>query len=60
MVFKPGALPAGQYNLVVEAAREVGGVEVLRAPFQWPPKARTTSSAKGSTELGAISVTAKP
>ena len=60
VVFKPGSLPAGQYNLVVEAAREVGGVEVLRAPFQWPPKARTTSSAKGSTELGAISVTAKP
>jgi hypothetical protein len=60
VVFKPGSLPAGQYNLVVEAAREVGGVEVLRAPFQWPPKARTTSSAKGATELGAMSVTAKP
>lgn len=60
VVFKPGALPAGQYNLVVEAAREVGGVEVLRAPFQWPPKARTTSSAKGSSELGAMSVTVKP
>jgi hypothetical protein len=65
VVFKGGAaplgnLPAGQYNLVVEAAREVGGVEVLRAPFQWPPKARATSSAQGSTELGAMSVTVKP
>lgn len=53
-------LPAGQYNLVVEAAREVGGVEVLRAPFQWPPKARASAAAKGSTELGAMSVTVKP
>ena len=65
VVFKGGAaplgnLPAGQYNLVVESAREVGGVEVLRAPFQWPPKARATSSAQGSTELGAMSVTVKP
>ena len=65
VVFKGGAaplgnLPAGQYNLVVEAAREVGGVEVVRAPFQWPPKARATSSAQGSTELGAMSVTVKP
>ena len=65
VVFKGGAaplgnLPAGQYNLVVEAAREVGGTEVLRAPFQWPPKARTTSSTKGTSELGAVSVTVKP
>ena len=65
VVFKSGAaplgnLPAGQYNIVVEAAREVGGVEVVRAPFQWPPKARATSSAQGSSELGAMSVTVKP
>ena len=65
VVFKGGSaplgnLPAGQYNLVVEAAREVGGTEVLRAPFQWPPKAPATSSAKGTSELGAMSVTVKP
>lgn len=65
VVFKGGAaplgnLPAGQYNLVVEAAREVGGTEVLRAPFQWPPKAPATSSARGTSELGAMSVTVKP
>ena len=65
VVFKGGAaplgnLPAGQYNLVVEASREVGGTEVLRAPFQWPPKAPATSSAKGTSELGAMSVTVKP
>ncbi len=65
VVFKGGAsplraLPAGQYNLAIEAAREVGGVEVLRTPFQWPPKARATSSAKGQTELGALTLTVKP
>jgi hypothetical protein len=53
-------LPAGQYNLVVEAAREVGGREVVKAPFQWPPKARQTVTAKGSTELGGLTVTLKP
>ena len=55
-----GSLPAGEYNVVVEAAREVGGVEVVRTPFQWPPKAAATTSAKGATELGAVSLTAKP
>jgi hypothetical protein len=53
-------LPAGAYNLVVEAAREVGGREVLRAPFVWGAKAAKTSSAQGTSELGALSVTAKP
>lgn len=57
---KIGNLPAGEYNVVVEAAREVGGVEVVRTPFQWPPKAPATTSAAGSTELGALSLTAKP
>lgn len=55
-----GKLPPGQYNLVVEAAREVGGREVVRTPFQWPPKGVQTVRAKGSSELGAISITAKP
>jgi len=51
----------GQYNLVVEAAREVGGREVVRVPFSWPPKAGARpAAAAGTTELGAISVTAKP
>ncbi len=55
-----GALPAGNYNLVVEAAREVGGREVVKAPFSWPPKAPATASARGASELGALSVTVKP
>ena len=55
----PGArlrdLPPGQYNIVVEAARELGGREVVRAPFRWG--AANTGRATGSTELGAVSVT---
>ena len=51
------ALAPGSYNLVVEAAREVGGREVVRVPFTWP--ARTSASAKGSTELGTISLDIK-
>jgi hypothetical protein len=53
-------LPAGQYQLAVEAAREVGGQEVVKTAFQWPPAKPLTASAKGSRELGAITVTTKP
>ena len=53
-------LPAGDYQLVVEAAREVGGRELVKVPFTWPPRAATTTSAKGEHELGAVSVTVKP
>ena len=52
-------LPAGQYEFVIEAARELGGREFLRIPFQWPPAAPQTQSAKGSSELGAVSITLK-
>jgi hypothetical protein len=53
-------LPAGEYQLVVEAAREVGGRELVRVPFTWPPKAATTTQAAGTQELGAVSITVKP
>jgi hypothetical protein len=54
-------LAPGQYSLAVEAAREVGGREVVRVPFSWPVKAGAKpTSAAGTTELGAISVTPKP
>ncbi|EQB31946.1 DUF2271 domain-containing protein [Sphingobium ummariense] len=51
-----GTLTPGNYTLVVEAAREVGGREVVRLPFAWPPKPGATVQAKGSTELGALSL----
>ena len=53
-------MPPGQYNLVVEAAREVGGRELLRVPFQWPPAAEQSGSAQGAHELGAVSLQIKP
>jgi len=55
----PGArlsnLPAGDYVLVVEAARELGGREAVRVPFRWG--APNSGRASGSTELGAVAVT---
>lgn len=51
-----GALTPGQYTLVVEAAREVGGRELLRIPFSWPGKAGAGGRAAGTTELGTVSI----
>lgn len=53
-------LSAGDYTLAVEAAREVGGREVVRVPIRWPASETTGYSASGSTELGAVAVTIKP
>ncbi|WP_375268662.1 DUF2271 domain-containing protein [Phenylobacterium sp.] len=44
----------------MEAAREVGGREMVRVPFQWPPKAQTSGRAAGESELGAVTLTLKP
>lgn len=53
-------LAAGEYTLVVEAAREVGGREVVRVPFQWPATTAQHLSAQGSSELGAINLDINP
>lgn len=53
-------LAPGNYELVVEAAREVGGREMLRLPFQWPPQATTTSNIQGDNELGRVTLTLTP
>lgn len=56
-------LPAGQYKLVVEAAREVGGRELVSIPFTWPPEKTadaTALQAQGKTELGTITLQVKP
>jgi hypothetical protein len=55
-----GKLPAGQYRLVVEAVREVGGREVLEIPFSWPPHERGRLGAKGSHELGEVTIELEP
>lgn len=55
-----GPLAPGEYAVVLEAAREVGGRELVKVPFVWPPKGATTTQASGQHELGAVSVTVKP
>jgi hypothetical protein len=54
------ALPAGQYEVVVEAARENGGREVLRVPFEWPLKKAQSAKAQGQGELGTVAIDARP
>jgi hypothetical protein len=53
-------LKPGQYAVVVEAVREVGGREAVRIPFEWPIKAAKRESVKGSKELGAVVLTLNP
>jgi hypothetical protein len=53
-------LPAGDYQFVVEAAREAGGRELVRVPFRWPAKAAQNLAAKGKEELGSIALNIKP
>ncbi|MDX1983282.1 MAG: DUF2271 domain-containing protein [Bryobacteraceae bacterium] len=53
-------LAPGAYELVVEAAREVGGREVLRVPFQWPGGKAQPAKAQGQRELGLVQLIVKP
>ncbi|PXV58322.1 Hypothetical protein SAMN04487785_105115 [Dyella jiangningensis] len=55
-----GQLAPGKYELVVEAAREVGGREVVRVPFTWPAATPQQLAAQGSSELGAVKVDLAP
>ena len=50
-------LPAGEYAVVVEAAREAGGREVVRVPVKWP--AKQSAKVSGKEELGVVSVEVK-
>ena len=53
-------LKPGQYTVVVEAVREVGGREAVRIPFEWPIKAAQRGNAQGKTELGAVALALNP
>jgi hypothetical protein len=53
-------LPAGDYQLVVEAAREGGGRELVRMPLAWPPKAAAATEVRGEHELGLVTLNLKP
>jgi hypothetical protein len=52
-------LPAGNYQLAIEVAREKGGRELLRLPFAWGGGAQS-ADALGSKELGKVSVAITP
>lgn len=53
-------LPPGDYQLVVEAAREKGGRELVRLPLAWPPAQPASHEASGEHELGKIEVSLTP
>lgn len=53
-------LPAGDYEVVVEVAREHGGHELVRLPLQWPPRAPSVTDANGSAEIGLVRLSTKP
>ncbi len=53
-------LPAGQYEVVVEAAREKGGRELIRLPLAWPPASAVSEKRSGQHELGAVELKATP
>lgn len=55
-----GDLAAGQYNVVVESAREKGGRELVRVPFTWPAQKAVTAKVTGQEELGEIALELKP
>lgn len=52
-------LPPGQYVLVVEAVREVGGRELLKIPFDWKGRP-SKGSVQGNSELGKVSLSSTP
>ncbi|HWL29544.1 MAG TPA: DUF2271 domain-containing protein [Burkholderiaceae bacterium] len=54
------SLAPGDYRVVVEAAREKGGHELVRLPLTWPPTGPETVQGKGSHELGSIGVSLNP
>lgn len=53
-------LAPGRYAVVVEAAREKGGRELVKVPFEWRAGRRAAGSARGTAELGAIAVSVQP
>jgi hypothetical protein len=53
-------LAPGSYQVVVEAAREVGGRELLRVPFNWPATVAQSAQVKGDHELGKVALNLLP
>jgi len=53
-------LEAGQYYLYIEAARELGGREMLRLPLSLPIENPISISDTGKHELGRVSLKLEP
>jgi hypothetical protein len=50
------SLAPGDYKLIVEASREVGGKELVEIPFKWAPGTESSGAAKGKEELGSVTL----
>lgn len=53
-------LAEGEYQLVIEASREVGGRELVRIPFSWDGKTAVNATASGKSELAEVKLTVNP
>jgi hypothetical protein len=53
-------LEPGDYQLMVEAAREVGGRELVKLPFRWPVTATSEQTQSGEHELGRVTLSLQP
>lgn len=65
MVFNSQSAPLatlapGRYVLVVEAARALGGHDIVRIPFRWPPRQTASWQEHGDSELASIRLTLMP
>lgn len=53
-------LAAGDYRLMVEAVREVGGRELLSLDFSWPATGPVHAQVQGEHELGLVTLDITP
>lgn len=53
------ALPHGEYNIVIEAAREGGAHDIVSVPLRWDGRPRTVTS-HGATEIGDVTIEVYP
>lgn len=60
VVFSVAGFAPGEYEFVIEAAREVGGRELLRAPVVLPADAESVFKIEGEHELGFVTINVKP
>lgn len=57
---KVADLEPGDYRLIVEVVREVGGREMVEIPFQWPATESQRLNTSGSEEVGEVTLLLSP